>query len=189
MFRPALLAITAAVFSACSTTPKPQPAPDAPRWSVNRPAYDAAKPCDVRVEISLAKMEARLLDKAGATLVEMDCSPGVPEHPSPVGKFRVMEKKAEKRSNLYGQYVDKTTGEVVVARAWEHKGPPPPNTELLGIMMPFWMRLTDWGVGMHVGGFHRGVSTSHGCIRCMEEPQRLFFEKVPVGGEVSIRRD
>ena len=188
MLRLALLAIALACISACSTASKP-PAPPAPKWSVNRDAYEAAKPRDVRVEISLAKMEARLLDKAGATLVEMDCSPGVPEHPSPVGTFRVMEKKAEKRSNLYGQYVDNTTGEVVVARAWEHKGPPPPNTKWLGIMMPFWMRLTDWGIGMHVGGFPRGVSTSHGCIRCMEEPQRLFFEKVPVGGEVRIRRD
>jgi hypothetical protein len=30
------------------------------------------------------------------------------------------------------------------------------GAEYLGIARPFWLRLTDDGVGVHVGGFERG---------------------------------
>ncbi len=44
--------------------------------------------------------------------------------------------------------------------------PKPEGAEYLGIARPYWLRLTDDGVGVHVGGFERGHCTSHGCIRC-----------------------
>ena len=78
------------------------------------------------------------------------------------------------------------TREVVVARAWEHKGPRPDGTVYQGIAMPFWLRVTADGVGIHVGGFSRGQPSSHGCVRCPEEPQRFFWEKCRVGTPVRI---
>jgi lipoprotein-anchoring transpeptidase ErfK/SrfK len=186
-FARALTLLATLCLGACVSPRKP--APDInPRWSVNREAYDAAKPRDVRVEISIEDRAARLLDKAGTVLVEMDCSLGGEAHPTPVGKFRVTEKMLNKDSNLYGQYVNPVTGEVIVPRTWEHKGPRPPGTVYRGISMPYWMRLTSYGIGMHVGGFARGICTSHGCIRCPEEPQRLIYEKAPIGMPVRIMR-
>ncbi|MCX6855431.1 MAG: L,D-transpeptidase [Verrucomicrobia bacterium] len=52
--------------------------------------------------------------------------------------------------------------------------------------MPWWIRLTDDGVGIHVGGFERGQPTSHGCIRCLEEAQKLFYDKTKIGTPVCI---
>ncbi len=174
--------------TACVSTPKPVAhAPDTtPRWTMNQDAYDAARPRNVHIEINLADKTARLLDHTDCILITMDCSPGIAEHPTPAGSFRVKEKLPVKHSNLYGQFVDAKTGDVVVPRTWEHTGPRPPGTVYRGIAMPFWLRLTDGGVGMHVGGFDRGVSTSHGCIRCLEDPQRLIYEKVTVGTAVTI---
>ena len=178
------IALTVFALTACQT-PKPVVAqPLMPRWKI-APECEAAEGA-VRVDVSLASKTAQLLAKDGTVLAEMDVSPGVDGHPTPTGKFRVMEKMPLKRSNLYGQYVKKGTEEVVVARAWEHEGPRPEGTEYLGIAMPWWMRLTDYGVGMHVGGFERGKPTSHGCIRCPEEGQKVFYEKCRVGTTVRV---
>lgn len=140
----------------------------------------------MRIDISLASCTAQLLGGAGTVLAEMDVSPGLPGYETPTGGYYVREKLPLKRSNLYGQYVNAETREVVVARAWEHKGPRPEGTVYQGIAMPYWLRVTDGGVGMHVGGFNRGKPSSHGCIRCPEEPQRVFWDKSRVGTPLYI---
>ena len=188
---PSFLPVLFAAFtllSACSSIPK---TPDAvedttsPRWKITE---DSAleKTDKVRIDISLASSTAQLLTGEDAVLAEMDVSPGVPGHLTPAGAYRVTEKLPLKRSNLYGQYVRPDTREVVVARAWEHKGPRPDGTVYQGIAMPFWLRVTGDGVGIHVGGFNRGQPSSHGCVRCPEEPQRFFWEKCRVGTPVRI---
>ena len=179
------IAVLFALLASCSTL---RPAPVAadtvtPRWQIHE---RGEHPGPVRVDVSLASSTAQLLTKDGAVLAEMDVSPGVPGHETPHGKFRVLEKLPVKRSNLYGQYVTKDSREVVVARAWEHTGPRPDGTVYQGIAMPFWLRLTSDGVGMHVGGFNRGQPSSHGCIRCPEEGQKFFWENCRVGTPVTV---
>ncbi len=185
---PVVLFAALTLLSACATIPKtPVAAEDttSPRWKISEsPVFE--KPDRVRIDISLASSTAQLLAGEGLVLAEMDVSPGVPGHPTPAGTYRVTEKLPLKRSNLYGQYVRPDTREVVVARAWEHKGPRPDGTVYQGIAMPFWLRITDDGVGIHVGGFNRGQPSSHGCVRCPEEPQRFVWEKCRVGTPVHI---
>lgn len=159
-----------------------------PRWHIDEERCAAAKPGKVRMDISLASQTAQLLDENSCVLVEMDVSPGLPGHETPAGDFVVKEKLPLKRSDLYGQYVRPDTGEVVVARTWEHSGPKPAGTKYLGIAMPFWLRLTDDGVGVHVGGFERGRCTSHGCIRCPEAPQQKCWELCRPGVRVHIHK-
>src|SRR5688572_11215542 len=175
--------------NACSTIPKTPVAAEntaAPRWKICEDACAAEPAGKVRIDISLASSTAQLLGKSGTVLAEMDISPGLPEHPTPAGKYYVREKLPLKRSNIYGQYVKRDTREVIVPRAWEHKGPRPDGTVYQGIAMPHWLRVTDWGVGIHVGGFNRGQPSSHGCIRCPEPPQRIFWEKSRVGTPIHI---
>lgn len=142
----------------------------------------------IKVDISVTSMTAQLLQGENTLLAEMDVSTGEIGHETPLGVFRVSEKMLLKRSNLYGQYVKRDTREVVVARHWEHVGPKPEGTVYQGIAMPYWMRLTDGGVGMHVGGFTRGVSTSKGCIRCPEAGQTYFYQHCRVGTSVKIHK-
>ncbi|MBC8126182.1 MAG: L,D-transpeptidase [Gloeobacteraceae cyanobacterium ES-bin-144] len=146
----------------------------------------ASSPAKTRIDISLSSFTAQLLDEGGIVLAEMDVSPGVPGHETPLGKFYVREKLPLKRSNLYGQYVRPGSGEVVVPKTWEHKGPKPEGTVYQGIAMPWWLRLTDDGVGIHVGGFSRGQPTSHGCIRCPDEGQQVFWRMSRVGTPVHV---
>ena len=186
-FRSLIAIAVLTLLSACSTIPdSPVAAKDtvSPRWKIMENA--ASEGGRLRIDISLASSTAQLLADDGAVLAEMDVSPGLPGHETPAGKFRVREKLPLKRSNIYGQYVRPDSREVVVARAWEHKGPRPEGTVYQGIAMPFWLRVTDDGVGIHVGGFNRGQPSSHGCVRCPEVPQQFVWERCRVGTPVHI---
>jgi len=54
-----------------------------------------------------------------------------------------------------------------------------------GAKMPYWMRLTDTGVGMHVG-YVPGHPASHGCIRLNREVAQKLFALVKVGTPVVV---
>lgn len=179
-----ILAVALGAVSCVSRPPGPPgPSPLAPRARIVVPDAPAGP---VKVDISLATKTAQLLAGDGSLLAEMDISTGMPGHETPRGTFRVTEKLPLKRSNRYGQYVRPDTREVVVAKHWEHRGPRPEGTVYQGIAMPYWLRLTDYGVGMHVGGFERGQPSSKGCIRCPEEGQKFFYQHCRPGTPVRI---
>ena len=53
--------------------------------------------------------------------------------------------------------------------------------------MPFWMRLTGYGIGMHAGIIPEpGQPASHGCIRLPHNIAPLLFHAVKVGTPVTI---
>ena len=185
MKRYLLLLLLPMIASSCSfPAGKADPnAYKAPRATI---VASTVTPGPVRVDISLSSMTAQLLQGKDTLLAEMDISTGEAGHRTPKGTFRITEKMSLKRSNRYGQYVKKDTREVVVARHWEHKGPKPAGTVYQGIAMPYWMRLTADGVGMHVGDFPRGMTTSKGCIRCPEKGQTFFYQHCRVGTPVII---
>jgi len=138
------------------------------------------------LKISLWDQRAWLLDGKGKVLLSTDVATGVPGKETPTGEFAVLKRQKSKRSNLYGQYVNEKTGEVVVAKAWEHEGEAPEGAVWQGIGMPYWMRLTWDGVGMHVGEFKKRTRSSFGCIRVHEGAQPIIFRKTTVGTKVEI---
>ena len=52
--------------------------------------------------------------------------------------------------------------------------------------MPYWMRLTWDGVGMHVGSFPKRTRCSFGCIRVFKKAQPWIYNKTRVGTEVTV---
>jgi len=98
--------------------------------------------------------------------------------------FRITEKIKEKRSNLYGKILD-ANGNTVKASADSRKDSPPPGGKFLGASMPYWMRLTNSGIGMHQGIVSRRYA-SHGCIRTHATAVPTVFEKTKVGTLVRI---
>ena len=55
--------------------------------------------------------------------------------------------------------------------------------------MPNWMRLTDYGMGMHTGEVQIGQTLSHGCIRMPDYIAKRLFDIVEVGFPVTITYD
>lgn len=157
-----------------------------PSWKVSEEVYEGMEKGKGQIEILLQEQKLVLLNEEGEVALETDCSTGIPGRETPTGTFRIKEMLVDKRSNKYGRYVSKETGEVVVEKSWEVTKKPP-GTEYLGIAMPYWMRLTWHGVGIHVGKFRRGERSSFGCVRMPEGVQPLVYQKAQTGMSVTIR--
>ncbi len=77
-------------------------------------------------------------------------------HATPTGFFRISQKDRYHRSNIYYD------------------------------SMPYFMRLTNDGVGLHVGNVLR-TPASHGCVRMQRDACAMLFDRLPLGAEVVIR--
>jgi len=120
----------------------------------------------------------------GDTLVGISrVSTGKSGYSTPTGNYRVTQKNADHRSNLYGSYVD-SYGNVVVANVDVRKDRRPPGTHFRGAPMPYFMRFNG-GIGMHAG-YLPGYPASHGCVRMPRQMASLFYEHVNTGTPVKV---
>lgn len=111
---------------------------------------------------------------------------GTASHRTPTGTFTVLEKKAEKSSNTYGVIVN-SAGNVVDWDAKSGREKIPSGGRFVGAPMPYWMRLTNGGIGMHAGPIPQpGLPASHGCIRLPQEMAAKLFNVVDLGTKVVI---
>jgi len=104
---------------------------------------------------------------------------------TPVGSYKILQKNPDHVSNLYGDYVD-SAGNILVRNVSAKKDPVPPGGRFAGAPMPFFMRLTNSGVGMHQG-FLPGVPDSHGCIRMPEKMVKIYYANVSMGTPVRVQ--
>lgn len=142
-------------------------------------------PGALRVNISLAEQKAQLFkgkEHVGWTYV----ATGRQGFATPAGKYKIIEKKADKASNRYGVIVN-AAGTVVDGDAKAGRERIPAGGRFVGAPMPYWMRLTNYGIGMHAGPIpYPGSPASHGCIRLPEYMAQKLFENAVLGTTISI---
>lgn len=110
----------------------------------------------LHIIINLAKQQGQLME--GETLVlQFNVCTGRKSKPTPTGHFHVLDKDRNHRSNLYNN-----------------------------ASMPFFLRLTMGGVGLHQGHL-AGYPASHGCIRLSEKTARFLFDRCEVGTPVFVQ--
>ncbi len=145
---------------------------------------ERATPDNVSIYISLTKQRAyfRVYDEVA---VDSPLSSGKRAGMTPPGNYTIMEKDADHRSNVYGDFVNPRTGRVVRAGISTKIDSAPSGTVYRGAPMRWFMRLTANGVGMHTG-ILPGYPASHGCVRLPEEIARLFYDRVKIGTPVTI---
>lgn len=150
---------------------------------INQALLRSVSPDQVHVVVSLPKQRAYLL-AGDDVVIDSPISSGKRGHTSPSGQFSVREKDPNHRSTIYGDFVD-GAGRVVRAGVSAKIDSAPSGTRFIGSPMKWFMRLTDEGVGMHVG-ILPGYPASHGCIRMPEEGAKLFYDHVKVGTPVRV---
>lgn len=138
---------------------------------------------NISIEIALSEQRGLLLVD-GAIAMDFPVATGRKSHPTPPGSYTVRAKEKDYASNLYGKIID-ATGTVLVADADARKDAVPEGASFMGSQMPYWMRLTDSGVGMHVG-YVPGRPASHGCIRLKRSVAEELFRLTRVGTPVVI---
>ncbi len=168
--------------------PQPEPKPESKAESKPEPKKEARKPGPARLPAEHAAFrnmssyprtmavwkDSKLLNAKGPRRVVINLAQqrgmffindqvamdfpvctGTKSKPTPRGNYRIIEKREKHRSNLYH------------------------------CSMPYFMRLTYDGIGLHVGPVRRSPS-SHGCIRLTREACVPLFRNAPKGTPVEI---
>lgn len=150
---------------------------------INQSLLKEATPDNVHVVISLPKQRAFLMT-GDQIVIDSPISSGKRGHSSPTGHFSVLEKDPNHRSNIYGDFVDRS-GRTVRAGVSAKIDAAPSGTHYVGASMKWFMRLTAEGVGMHIG-ILPGYPASHGCIRMPPDGAKLFYDHVKVGTPADV---
>ena len=138
-----------------------------------------------RAVVSLSKQRLYLMT-GEQIYIDSPISSGKAGHSTPTGHFSVMEKDANHRSSIYGNFVDRK-GRVVRSGISSKIDSAPSGTRYQGAPMKWFCRLTSTGVGFHIGVLP-GYPASHGCIRLPEDMAPLIYQKVKVGTPVRVER-
>ncbi|MDZ4815101.1 MAG: L,D-transpeptidase family protein [Verrucomicrobiota bacterium] len=176
------------LITGCETTrPKPKvvqspqgvAAPVQPKYGWTD--QSAAGP--VTVEIDRASQRMSVM-RNGQEVGWSRVSTGREGYSTPAGVYKVSSKRANHHSTLYGSFVN-AEGKIVDSNA-KSSDTPPAGTTYKPAPMPFFMRLTDDGVGMHEG-FIPNFPASHGCIRLPKHFAETLFNSISVGTPVTIK--
>jgi hypothetical protein len=149
----------------------------------NKELLSQASAQNVSLEISLTEQRGLLLVRT-AIAMDFPVATGKKSHPTPAGDYIIRAKEKNYCSNLYGKIYDALDA-VLVSDADARTDVVPEGGRFEGAIMPYWMRLTDAGVGLHVG-YVPGRPASHGCIRLNRDSATQIFELVKVGTPVVI---
>jgi len=156
-----------------------------PPAKVDKDLEPLISPNNSRVVVSISKQRAYVMFD-NQTYIDTPVSSGKAGHETPKGSFHVLEKDPNHSSSIYGQFQDRQ-GRVVRDGVSMHSDSAPAGTHYVGAPMKWFMRLTDQGVGMHVG-ILPGYAASHGCVRLPADIAKLIFDKVKVGTPVTIEQ-
>jgi lipoprotein-anchoring transpeptidase ErfK/SrfK len=139
---------------------------------------------NAQVLVSLSRQRAYLY--AGTALaIDTPISSGKKAGFTPTGNFTVLQKDPNHRSNIYGNFVD-SKGRIVRAGVSARIDSAPSGSHYEGAPMFYFMRLTNEGVGMHIG-ILPGYPASHGCIRMPAEIAPQFYARVKIGTPVQVQ--
>ena len=148
--------------------------------------HDDGGPGKIAVTISLTDQIADI-ERGGRHIGWCYVATGKEGHGTPSGTYKITEKIEDKYSTLYG-WIEDEFGNVVDndARSGDRV---PKGCVYVPAPMPYWMRLTSYGIGLH-GGYipEPGKPASHGCIRLPKKFVPVLFNAVQVGTPVTITR-
>jgi hypothetical protein len=141
----------------------------------------------VAIRISLPDQIAEI-ERGGRDIGWCYVATGKEGHGTSPGSYRVMEKIEDKHSNRYG-WIEDEFGNVVDGDA-KPGDRVPEGMAYMPSPMPYWMRITSYGIGMHSGLIPEpGKPASHGCIRMPKAFAPILYDAVEVGTPVTVTNE
>lgn len=141
---------------------------------------------NLSIRIDLSDQRGYLMNGSELAM-DYPVATGRSKYPTPTGNFKIVERiRTDKRSTTYGKIYN-ASGGLVKSNADSRKDKVPEGGKYVGAAMPYWMRLTWDGIGMHKGNVPR-YPASHGCIRTYYKVVATVFDKTRIGTRVSIVR-
>lgn len=151
----------------------------------NAAAYSMADPGNTRIRIDLSDQRAQLLVGAEEKVaIDTPVSTGRDSKPTPPGVYPVTEKIVNKRSTIFGTTYYRGR-RVHGGDRRQYRGR---RDQYVGAPLPYWMRMTSCGIGMHgSSGVHRHPASS-GCVRTPQSIIPQIFAKVKKGTSIEVVR-
>jgi len=146
--------------------------------------HDHGGPGQVKVQINLTTQKA-VVKRGDYMIGWCYVATGKEGRGTPAGNYFVQEKIVDKYSNKYGWVEDEmgnvTNGDATPGVKLK------PGEKYFPAPMPYWHRLTSYGIGMHIGIIPEpGKPASHGCIRMPKDFTPRLYEVTKVGTPVKI---
>lgn len=181
----AVCLVAGGAFPSCSPLGPPGPPPRAQYVMYQWRDDGIGGPMKLKIDLNRQRLTAyRDQREVGWCVV----ATGLEGHGTPAGTYRITEKVEDKYSNLYGVIKD-PEGFTINSDARMGRDAIPAGCEFVPAPMPYWQRLTSYGIGMHAGPIPRpGEPASHGCIRMPREFAPLLFGVTDLGTPVTIIR-
>ncbi len=150
---------------------------------------DRANPGNTRILVKLGDQRALLLVE-NEVAIDTPISSGKRAGMTPKGDFVVVQKNADHRSNIYGNYVNRS-GQIVRGGVSTRIDSAPSGTVFQGAPMKYFLRigktLDDYSaIGLHVGHLP-GYPASHGCVRLPDDIAPLIYARAQAGTPVTIQ--
>jgi lipoprotein-anchoring transpeptidase ErfK/SrfK len=150
---------------------------------INQSVFKQLTSENTHIVVSIPKQRAYLM-VGDQIAVDAPISSGKRGHSTPTGHFSVLEKDPNHHSSLYGDFVDHS-GRVVRGGVSARIDSAPSGTHFAGASMKWFLRLTQDGVGMHIG-ILPGYPASHGCVRESVDGAKIFYDHAKVGTPVAV---
>ena len=155
-----------------------------PAFTINQSVYQTLSPQNISIVVNLSTQRVTVTNLNNQLAIDAPISSGKAGHRTPSGTFPILQKDYDHRSNIYGNFVD-SSGRIVRAGVSAISDSAPSGTHFEGAPMLYFCRLTNGGVGMHVG-ILPGYAASHGCIRMPHDVAQAIYNKVLVGTIVRV---
>ena len=149
----------------------------------NDSAYAAANSSNTKIRVDLSDQRAQLLVGPEETVaLDTPVCTGRPGKATPTGNYPITEMIVDKRSTLFGTTYYKGK-RVHGGDKRKYHGP---RDKYVGAPLPYWMRLTGDGIGMHGSGSVHRTPSSSGCIRTPHDVIPKIYAKVKKGTPIIV---
>lgn len=155
---------------------------------VNEEVVAKLTPENTNMRVQLWEQRGLLLHSGRDVAIDFPISSGRRAFPTKPGSYTIIDKKLKHSSNLYGKYVEVGTGKVLDSDVDTSVDTKPENASYVGASMPYFLRLTNAGLGLHVGVVP-GYPASHGCVRVPRKIMPRVYSLVAKGTPVEIVKD
>jgi lipoprotein-anchoring transpeptidase ErfK/SrfK len=149
----------------------------------NASAYAAANSSNTKIRVDLSDQRAQLVVGPEETVaIDTPVCTGRAGKRTPTGSFPITEMIVNKRSTIFGTtyYRGKR---VHGGDRRKYRGP---RDKYVGASLPYWLRMTGDGIGMHgSGSVHRSPGSS-GCVRTPHDVIPKIYAKVKKGTPVVV---
>ncbi len=138
----------------------------------NEKALQSVNTAKTKINVSIAN-QRMIVSQDNTVLLDTPCTTGRAGKRTPTGTFKLYDKIADKRSNVYGTLYK--NGQRVCGGHRYDKCKGVSYDKYVGSPLPYWQRLTGDGIGLHASGSVKRYPASGGCIRLQPTYAKKIF--------------